>query len=197
MAKVERSTGRTQRPLFRWVAAGSAAAFLVSSAYQASWAQTARDYDRDDGLDSKDLALIATGAALGIAGLWWLLAGSRDDDDDEEAQEVKAPAPKDGAAVSELRLVPSRQRVGAGEQAVFDLQARTNGEWRSVTNRGEASIAVAEGAGLVRLDGAKNAFALPITAVPGTQEVVVEGRFDRPGAGPLTARTTITVGDTE
>jgi len=190
---------QVRRPLFRWVAAGSAALFLMSSAYQASWGQ-GNDDDYvgrgDDDGDAKETALIAVGAAVG-AGLLWLLLFGGDDDDGGVADEDAAYASRKipgGKTLSDVRLVPQKKVVAAGEQCAFDLQVRAaNGKWQSVTGEAGASIEVSSDSGLVRQDGAKNVFLMPLTAAQ-TGEATVVGRFTRPGAEPVSVTTTVQVG---
>ena len=192
MSTVERSTRR--RPLFRWVAAGTVALFLATSAFQASWAgpfgftppiPPIDGEDDDDGLSGGAIAGIVIGGLAAGYGLWLLLAGADDDEEEEEQQKVSAPTLDKSAGVSGLRLVPSKKSMGAGERNIFDLQARTaDGKWHSVTAQDGASIEVKDAA-LVRQDGSKNAYCLPITASV-QKQVTVEGRFNN-----LTTSTTV------
>jgi len=208
MSMVERSTRRhgseeeaqpRRRPLFRWVAAGSAALFLMASSYQVAWGDhpgtnrfhepIREDDDDDDGLSGGAIAAIVIGGLAAGYGLWLLLAGADDDDEEEEEQQkVQNPSLDKSASISGLRLVAAKQMMEAGERNTFSLQARsaTDGKWHSVTAQEGASIEVKDGS-LVRQDGSKNAFCLPITAsVDGGKQVVVEGRFQN-----LSTRTTV------
>jgi len=218
MSKVERSTSR---PLFRWVALGSTAAFLLSSAYTKAWGGpfggggngtpgkcndadpndpdckildddddddiNLDDDDDDDGLSSGEIAAIAVGGLAVGAGLWYLMGRKKSDDGGEEQ---KATSAGSAQKVTALRLVPRSKTVAAGERDVLDLQARgTNGKWFSVTTDEAASIEVkGDSAGLMRLNGSKNAFALPIStsAAAHGKQVTLVGRY----AG-LTAQTTV------
>jgi len=202
MSTVESSTGE-KRPLFRWAVAGTAALFLMTSAYQAAWGQgfcdpfyedCDRGGDDDDGLSGGEIAAIVIGGLAAGYGIWMLAGKDDDDDDEEEQQSVMAPSLKSGATASELRLVAPKSALGAGERAVFDLQARSavDGKWYSVTRSEAASIEVKDSQ-LVRQDGAKNSFSLPITA-QGEKQAVVTGRLNRPGASPLVAQTVVQLG---
>lgn len=203
MATIE-STGREKRPLFRWMVAGTAALFLMTSAYQASWGQGVEQFypppvgpggdDEDDGLSGGEIAGITIGGLAAAYGIW-LLAG-KDDDDEEEEEQQSAKALKSGASASAVRLVPQKNALAAGDQSAFDLQARSavDGKWYSVTGSGAATVELKDGkSGLVRQDGAKNVFCLPISAKSAKSAVVV-GRLNRPGAGPLVAQTTVQLG---
>jgi len=195
MSTVERTTGRARRPLLRWIAAGSAALFLMSTAYQASWGQGNNDNypdDDDDGLSTGEAVAIGVGGAAALYGLWLLLGADDDDDDEAGETEDEATLARAGSAgaVSGLRLVSDKRQVGAGERVALRLEARNAaGQWQDVTGSSNAAINVA-GSSLQRMDGAKNAFCLPITAAA-SGSVVVTGSFARQGGAPMTTQTTI------
>ena len=183
---------RPKRPMFRMVAIGSAALFLLSTAYQASWGQGGGgDYNEDNGLSSGEIAAISVGA-VGGGYLLWLLAGNRDKDDDTSTEEEKkgAMVPGTSSRPTAARLVPQKGTLGAGEQTAFDLQVQRGGKWVSVSNDSRASIAV--NGGMSRLDGATNAFAVPMTASAG--KVTAVGRYTLPSGQVLQASTIVNVG---
>jgi hypothetical protein len=71
-----------------------------------------------------------------------------------------------------------------------------DGKWYSVTRQEMASIELQDAdAGLVRLDGAKNTFCVPVTASAGAdgKNVVVVGHYTPANGEPLTAETTVQV----
>jgi len=248
MSKVARST---RRPLFRWIAAGSMAAFMVSSLYTTAFGQSASqidppagcctdldptclaectadptdpfcqdlcvqdptlpfctpvdctadpfapgcpcdldpnaagcnnpppvgdDDDDDSGLSDGEIAAIAVGALAVGAGVWYLMGRKKKSDGGEE-QKVQSTKPE--SKISSLRLVPSTRRMGAGDRAVLDLQAKgASGKWQSVTDLEGASIEVkGDSAGLMKLDGSKNAFALPISASGEGKSVTLVGSY--------------------
>jgi hypothetical protein len=186
--------------------AGTAALFLTTSAYQASWGQGCDPFYEDcgggggggddDGLSGGEIAGITIGGLAAGYGIWLLAAKDKDDDDEEEQQKVMAPSLKSGAAASAVRLVPQKTAVGAGDRTAFDLQARSSvdGKWYSVTGSDAATVALKDSkSGLVRQDGAKNVFCLPISA-QSAKSAVVTGRLNRPGAAPLVAQTTVQLG---
>ena len=181
-----------RRPLFRMVAIGSAALFLLSTAYQASWGQGGGgNYgDNDNGLSGGEIAAIAVGGAGAAYGLW-LLLGADDDDDDETTEATYAPGVSTGGKAAAARLVAPTSKLAAGDNAVLDLQVQRGGKWVSVTNEHGSTIQVS-GVPLTRMDGAKNAFAVPMTAGSGTAQAV--GRYTQPVGTVLTAHTVLSVG---
>jgi len=180
---------RSKRPLFRTIAVGTAALFLLSTAYQVKSAAAATDYD--NGLSTGEIVGISVGAAGG-AYLLWLLAGDRDDDDETSNEEEKkgAMVPGSSSGPTAARLVPQKGTVSAGEQTAFDLQVQRGGRWVSVSSDKQASIEVK--GGMSRLDGAKNAFAVPMTASAGTALAV--GRYTLPNGQVLQATRTVNIG---
>ena len=186
-----------QRSLFRWVAAGSIATFLMTSAYQASWGQgTSGDNNENNGLTSGEVAAIVVGGLAVGGGLFYLLAGRRRRHHHEE-EEQKAQALPKGQKVGALKLVPTSDSVQAGEVDTFDLQAQgEDGNWYTVTGQEAASLSVKDGdAGLVTQDGTKNAFCLPLTAASSLngKKVAVVGRYETPEGKTLSAETTVTL----
>jgi hypothetical protein len=191
------------------VAIGSAAVFLLSSAFQASWGQGLGGFyggnNTDEGLSSGEIAAIVVG---GLGAGYFLFGMTRrrkkhHHNDEDTPQRVMAPqGPASGAAASskltsEVRLVPQKTDVAAGERCAFDLQVRgEDGKWYSVTRQEMASIELQDAdAGLVRLDGAKNTFCVPVTASAGVdgKNVVVVGHYTPASGEPLTAETTVQV----
>lgn len=179
------------RPLFRMVAIGSAALFLLSTAYQASWGQGNNgDYGDDDGLSGGETAAIIVGGAVGALGLWGIFAAD-DDDDDGEAEAASAPIPPSGGKATAARLVAPSRALAAGESTVFDLQVQRGGKWVNATNEQGSAIEV-QGTSLTRMDGAKNAFVVPMTAKSG--KTLAVGHYTQPDGSVLTATTTVSVG---
>src|SRR5690349_15316469 len=133
----------TRRPLFRMIAVGSAALFLLSTAYQASWGQGGfGSYgENDEGLSDGEVAAIAVGSLGAAAGLSWLLGAADDDDDGDETQAKTAPGTSGGKAAA-ARLVAPTRTLAAGESAVLNLQVQRNGKWVTVTNERGSSIQV-------------------------------------------------------
>ena len=202
MSTVDRKTsrgerGQSPRSLFRWIAAGSIATILMTGAYQASWGQGAGGNHNpqppggDNGLSSGEVAAIVVGGLAVGGGLFWLLAGRRRKKHHDEDQQKAVTLPE-GRKVSELKLVPSSRSVDAGDVDVFELKGLAeDGKWYSVTSRDGASIEVKnEGSALVRQDGAKNAFCLPITTSSeyNGKTVTLVGHFDT-----LSAETSVTL----
>jgi len=193
------------KSFFRMVAVGSAALFLLSTAYQASWGHVTPGYphnhpdpdnDDDDGLSGGEIAAISVGGLAVAYGAYTFLGRKDDEEEEIEDKAVAARLASPSTKVSDVRLVPQKKEVGTGERLTLDLQVRTAGDgaWHSVTRQNGASIDVRGGSPLVRLDGAKNAFGVPITAArAGSKNVVVVGSFARPGAAPLVAQTTVRV----
>jgi hypothetical protein len=143
----------------------------------------------DDGTDG---ALIAGLVVAGLAAGWFLLGATRrkkSDDDQNGGQE--------GSRISAIRLTPSTSRLAAGGTVRFDLQAKTDGDnrWQNITHLPQSSIMVEQGGGLVKLDGAKNIFCVPITAADSAagQKVSVVGTLSGDGAKPMSASAEIVV----
>lgn len=181
---------RGGRPLFRAVAIGTASLMLLTGAFQASWGQGGNgDYDDDGGLSSGEIAAIAIGGVAAAYGIW-LLAGADDDDDSGDAatEEQKGAALPGGDATA-ARLV-TVDKLGAGEQAVVDLQVRHDGEWVSVSSSPSASI---ELPGASRVDGARNLFSLPLGAAAARESVAV-GRVTLPSGKVLVAEKPVSLG---
>jgi hypothetical protein len=74
---------------------------------------------------------------------------------------------------------------------VLGLQVRRGNNWVNVTNEQGSSINVS-GSSVTRVDGAKNAFAVPMTAAAGN--AVAVGRYVQPDGTVLTTQTTVNVG---
>jgi len=179
---------RSKRPsLIRTIAVGSAALFLLSTAYQVKSAAAATDYD--NGLSTGEAVGIAVGAAGGAYLLWLLLGADKKDEAATEA--TYAPGLTSGTKAASARLITPSGKYAAGESAVFDLQVQRGNRWESVTNERGSSIRVS-GAPLTQLDGAKNAFAVPMTASSGT--VVAVGQYTQPDGSVLTAQKMVSVG---
>ena len=169
---------------------------LMTGAFNASWGQgTSGSYGgNDEGLSAGETAAIAVGAALFVGSAWWFLAGGRRRRR-RHTDDQKALAPVKDGNKSALRLVPSKELVEAGDREVFTLEAlNADGKWVSVTDQDSATIELKDGEGvLVRQDGAKNSFCLPITtpaSVDG-QAVSVVGRYTTADGTDLQAQTTV------
>jgi hypothetical protein len=190
---------------------GCVGTLLLTSTFQASWGQGLGGFysnpGTDEGLSSTDKTLIAVGATLGATAFWWAVLGRRKKRHHDEDQQG-TPPPRAGESsptgasglpklTSEVRLVPQKTDVAAGERCAFDLQVRgEDGKWYSVTRQEMASIELQDAdAGLVRLDGAKNTFCVPVTASAGVdgKNVVVVGHYTPASGEPLTAETTVQV----
>jgi hypothetical protein len=174
------------------VAIGSAALFMLSTAYQASWGQGGLGQygDDDDGLSTGEIAAISVGA-VGGGYLLWLLAGDRDEDDDTTTEEEKKGAFVPGSSQpTAVRFAPQKGTLSAGEQTAFNLQVRQGGQWVNVGNDNRASVEV--GGGMSRLDGAKNAFAVPMTAAAGKATAV--GTYTLSNGKVLSTQTTVNIG---
>jgi len=180
------NVGRSKRPFFRMVVVGSAALFLLSTAYQASWGAGSGSYD--NGLSTGEIAAISVGA-VGGGYLLWMLAGDRDKDDDTSNEEEKkgAMVPNTHSRPTAARLVPQKSVLGAGEQTAFNLQIQRAGRWENVQH---ASVEVK--GEMTRLDGAANAFAVPMTAKAG--KAVAVGSYTLPSGEVLQAHTTVNIG---
>jgi hypothetical protein len=166
---------------------------MLSTAFSASWGQGGGgnygDDDDDDGLSGGEIAAITIGG-LGAAYGIWLLAGA-DDDDDDDAETQATFVPGSAGKASAVRLVAPKGGVAAGENAVLRLEARRGNKWVNVTDERGSSFNVS-GSSVTRMDGAKNAFAVPMTAAAGN--AVAEGRYVQPDGTVLTAKTTVNVG---
>jgi len=169
MPTVERST---RRPLFRWVAVGSAAAFLLSTAYTQAWAglidgggdgtpgvcNNADPFDPDcvppppvgdDDDDDDDDEGLSSGeiAAIAVGGLAvgagvYYLLGRKGGGGGDDGEEQSSRAKK-GEKVTGLRFKTGRGQVSAGERRVLELEAQgADGKWRPVTAEEAASIEV-------------------------------------------------------
>lgn len=163
--------------------------------------------------NSSRTAAYAAGAAIVVGGILvgtGALGGGaanrdRDDDDDDAgeggdaARTPQLPAGEKTAAA--LRLTPGSTVLASGSSRTFDLQARSavDGKWYSVTARPEASVRVKSGGDLVvRQDGTKNVFCVPITASR-TGQVEVVGTFVPEGGAPqtVTAQVQVTGADAQ
>lgn len=196
MSRVETNHARN-RNLFRLVAALTVGAMLMSSAYTAAFAGGAHtagypddggggggDDDDDDGLSTGEKVAIGVGGAAAAAAIYYFVI--KDDDDDDSASR---PMPS-GTRASALRLVPQTRTVEAGTTVAFDVQARSakDGRWYNVTGSPDTSIRAS--GSLIRTDGTRNVFALPVTA-PRSEDgksVEVTGTF-----GGLSAATRVAV----
>ncbi|HTE20511.1 MAG TPA: hypothetical protein VK689_19265 [Armatimonadota bacterium] len=237
MSKVENK----QRHTVRAIAAGAAGLFLLSTAYQAAFADGSPGggpggfpfpgpfpfpgngpfprYPPVGGgqgrgnNNSNRTAAYAAGAAIVVGGILvgtGVIGGGagRDDDDDDDSGEgeggdaARAPQlPAGEKKATSLRLTPGSTVLASGSSRTFDLQARSavDGKWYSVTARPEASVRVKSGGDLVvRQDGTKNVFCVPITASR-TGQVEVVGTFAPEGGAPqvVTAQVQVTGSDTQ
>jgi len=224
MGKVEGRTrhsrgeaGRPRGPHFvRLVAAGCAALVLASGAYQAAYGgQGGGDPnkppvpDYDDGISAAEAAGIAAAGLAAIAAISAASGGGFFGRGDGCPQgqllpngdaRILPPLPAN-CTITELCLAPESTKIDAGMCRVYDLRAkcREDKKWYSVTGRAEASIEVRDiipGTPVVRLEGSKNTFCVPIT-VPQTangRSVVVRGTYAPGGrAQPMHAEARIVV----
>jgi len=205
----------TRKPLLRLVAVALSGLLMTGFAYNAFAGNGGgqgiypppppppRQDGDDDGLSSAEQAAIGVGAAAVVAaagGAFGLFGGTDDDDEDTEMEDEALGAPSgDGAKeISAIRLVPGKKGLKAGSNLVFDLQVRAKGKkkWLSVSNRPEAAINVAgENSALVRMDGTKNTFCLPLTTPRSRdgQMVTVVGTFAPAGGSPMSAEAKVRV----
>jgi hypothetical protein len=188
--------------ILRLVAIGCGAVFLLSSAYQASFATGrqgalasrpvyARDRDSGGGIGGGAIAGIAVGAGAAVLGIPALLAAK-----DDECEERLKMLPQDHTRISEIRLIPRQTTLDAGECRCFFLEVRSahDNKWYSVTQRPEGEIRTAEVTEyLVRQDASKNVFCVPLTARPegSGRSVLVVGTFTPPGQPTLTAESRV------
>jgi hypothetical protein len=176
MSMSEQTPRQHQRKgMFRTVAAVSTAAILLGSSFYAAQAGLGAGQYEDDLDGSGEGTLI--GVSVGVAVGTFLLAGAigRDDDNADKPSEEKAKSSKNGK-VEAVRVVPTRDQLGAGESAVVQVQARYQGSktWQDVTE--SASIRLVSG-GLTQVDGTKNAFAVPYGSSVSAGSSTVEASF--------------------
>lgn len=198
-----RSTGALNRarPAVKLVIAG----ILVTVAYQASFGArpSAALYGGSD---------IGTGAAIGIGvGVAGVAAGIAAGSGafggggagggagmlaNGDAA-ILQPLPQ-GTQIRALRLIPRNTDLDAGSCRVFDLQGRSASDhkWYSVTNNGDSAIMLRDHTPcVIKQEGSKNVFCVPITAPQSCngQTVVIEGTYQGMTAD---ARITVHVGGT-
>jgi len=161
----------------------------------------------NDNSNASRTAAYAAGGAVVVVGVLaatgaFGAAGRDDDDDDEGGEAARVPQlPAGEKKAAALRLTPGSTVLASGSSRTFDLQARSmvDGKWYSVTARPEASVGVKSGGDLVvRQDGTKNVFCVPITASR-TGQVEVVGTFVSEGSAPqtVTAQVQVTGADTQ
>jgi hypothetical protein len=178
MSLVNKTPRRTN--MFRNVAVGAVAALLLGSSFYAARAGSSSDYGDGD-LEGGEIAAMAIGGAAGIIIIMDVM---KNKDNDDESSAAKAKSAK---AVEQLRVVPSRSSLTAGDTATVEVQARyqDSSTWQNVTD--VAGVRLVSG-DLTRIDGSKNAFAVPygskVLSGPATIQAELGGR---------TASTTVTV----
>lgn len=205
--RIEPAASSRQSPLRRRAVAASIGMVLMASACTAavhhrpgyaSYPPMRRDPDQD--LSTGEVVAIGVGAAaLG----YFIGAILREEDRDAAATDQAKPGPDHESpglhaesAVARLRF--SRRELKAGTSCLVDLQvhSKQDGKWHSVTTRPEAHIRLeTPGSPVVRQDGTKNVFCVPLSASrhAGGGEVVLIGTFALPGSKPLSARANISV----
>ena len=151
---------------------------------------------------SNETAAYAAGAAVIVGGVLFGTgiigggaAGRNDDDEDEADEAARVPQLPSSDRASALRLTPGTTVLASGTSRTFDLQARSarDGKWYSVTARPEATVRVKTGGDLLmRQDGTKNVFCVPITASK-TGQVEVVGTFAPEGGQPETVTAQVQV----
>lgn len=125
-----------------------------------------------------------------------------DDDEDEPrpARRIATPTgdaaaapqlPADAGQLKTIRITGLDAAVEPGRSRVLDLQvySKDSKQWHSVLHNEHSSLEVAKvSPNLVKQDGTKNVFCVPLTAeVPGSgTHVTVVGRYAPPDGKPLT-----------
>lgn len=187
-----------KRHFFRMVAVGSAAVFALSTCYQAAFAGSGFHSDYT-GPESNDGLIIAAGVGGAIALAYAIgIAGRDRDRDDDKDKEKKSsgiqPLPEGSQEITNVSLVPGDTAIEAGTSRAFDLrvQRKNDNAWYSVTDRPETAIEVKNGGeALVRQDGTKNVFLVPVTANSSMngQNVVVVGKYSPKSGQTLVAES--------
>lgn len=210
-----RSRDVSRTPKLRLIALTCVGCTLLSAAYQSAFARSgnpvglAQGYgegqgdDDDDGLSTGETLAIAAGATVAVgAGLYF--AGVFDDDDEGRGSAATfplgAPIPAgerlpelthSREPLARLRLVPGISSLPAGYGVRFHLEAQSarTGKWFSVTGQPGAEIVVKNETPLMKVDGARGTFGLPITAARSAdgQKVEVVGTYAPTGQKPLSA----------
>lgn len=159
---------------FRTLAAVSTAAILLGSSFYAAQAGTAGFYEDDlDGSETLKTTAIVAGTAVGVMLLAAAIDRERRDGDTKREDKAKT------AKAEQVRVVPSRTGLTAGDATVLQVQARYPGSktWSNVTDN--AGIRLVSG-NLTQVDGSKNAFAVPygskVISGPATVEASFGGR---------------------
>jgi len=173
--------------------------------------------DEKTGISSGEAGAIAAASTFAGFGVSMLLGGGGGGE--EEAEEpgesfsppegpIELSTPPEGAKVLPLpegrtdlvaaRLVPGRADLRAGGMRLLDLQVRSksDGKWYSVTARDETTLELARpDAVVVRQDGRKNAFCVPLTAPRSAdgRSVTVKARFAPKGRAGLSAECRLRV----
>jgi hypothetical protein len=180
MSMVKQNSGSRPQSLLRFVAAGSVAALLLGSSFYA--AQAGNNAGYSDSLNGGEIAAIGLGGAAGLMIVADIM--KKDKDDSASAEKAKKA---DSGIVKQVRLVPSQKNLGAGDSATVDVQARYEGSqtWETVTN--DANVKLLSG-GLTKVDGAKNAFAVPYGSKVSSGKATIEASF-----GGQSATTSVAV----
>jgi hypothetical protein len=224
MSKVQRADAPESRSRFaiRFVAVG-AAALLLSSAFQASFAGSRSiaqaNYPNNGGggggggLSSGETAGVVVGGVIVVGGALYASGvighhgakgsgkgkGGHKDKEKSPNMSFDAPALPDSVReFSGVRLAPGAAEVMAGDTQVVDLQVRgkQDGTWYTVTDRPETTIRLVQnGSALLPMNGTKNAFCVPLTVSQGAdgKSVTVVGTFAPAGQEPLSAEAQLRV----
>jgi len=175
-----KSTSGSGKSLLRNVVVGAVAALLLGSSFYA--AQAGNNSGYSDSLNGAEITAIALGGAAGL----FIVADVMKKDKDDSASNEKAKKAMSGA-VQQVRVVPSLKTLDAGDATSLEVQARYEGSktWQTVTS--DASLRLLQG-GLTRVDGAKNAYAVPYGSRTASGPATIEASF-----GGQTATATVTV----
>lgn len=214
------STHPRRKPQVRLIALTCVGCTLLGAAYQSAFARNAgpvasnhgyphpdRGDDDDSGLSSGEAAGIAVGATAAVgAALYFGGVFDKDDDENRSAKAFPLGAPVSDAErlpeltdsrepLAKLRLVPGFSNLEAGYGVRFHLEAQSarTGRWFSVTGQPGAEVSVKNETPLVKLDGLRSAFGLPVTAEAAAhgQKVELVGTYAPSGQKPLSASAQI------
>ena len=149
--------------------------------------------DGDGGIGAGSIAGIAVGAGLGIAAATGVLGGAPDD-----CRERRPALPERITRLSEIRLSPQETTLDAGECRCFFLEVRAadDNKWYSVTENTASTLELqSQTECLVKRDGQKNVFCVPIDASGSCdgKTVVVVGTYTPPGQAPMRASARVEI----
>jgi hypothetical protein len=205
---VQGEAPRAKRPLFKMIAAGSAAVFALSTAYQAAFAGSGFHHDYT-GPESNDGVIIAAGVGGGLALAYAFgIAGrrhrnrNRPNGNGPGGNPGNSPSsalpvlPEGSTSLTNAQLVPNDGTIEAGTSRTFDLRVQRKGDnaWYTVTELPESSIEVkGDDTALVRQDGAKNVFLVPANCSPreNGHKVTVVGKYTPNGGQAVVAQAEI------